>query len=63
MQHNTNYSWKVVDTNREKDWLTYRMKIPGGFLYKTVDKFPVTDKDGIISMTDWKVTVTFVPEI
>jgi hypothetical protein len=62
VQQNTNYSWKIVDTNREKNWLTHRMKIPNGWLYKTVDKFHVTDKDGIISMTDWKVTVTFVPE-
>lgn len=45
------------------NWNTFRLKISNGYLYKTVDKFEVTDREGKVAMTDWKVTVTFVPEL
>lgn len=67
MQQNINSTindWHRVSpipVHDNETWLTYRRKVEGGWLYKTVDEFYVTDKDGRISMTDWKVTVTFVP--
>lgn len=47
----------------EIEWETWRLKVPGGYLYKTVDTFEVTDRDKQVAMIDKKVTVTFVPEL
>lgn len=57
-----NSEWQPVDSSYDNKWLTFKMKVPNGWLFKTVDEFYVTDKEGKVSMTDWKVTVTFVPE-
>ena len=59
-QHNN--EWELINYYVDNAWITHRLKVPNGWLYKTTDKFNVTDIAGTVSMVDWKVTVTFVPE-
>lgn len=60
-QNSVKSEWELMDRDIRLNWETWRLSVPGGWLYKTIDLFNVEDEDGDIKFSDSKVTVTFVP--
>ena len=59
-----NIKWEPVEDDSNQAGHLYRAKVPGGWLYKQVDDFPIVRPDGNIDFgIAWTSSITFAPDM